>query len=37
MKDSRTEVEPNCPTAMHFRIFRRAFTRKILNESEDNL
>ena len=26
---SRTGVEPNCPTTMHFRIFRRAFTRKI--------
>ena len=28
-KHSRTGAEPNCPTAMHFRIFRRAFTRKI--------
>ena len=26
---SRTGAEPNCPTTMHFRIFRRAFTRKI--------
>jgi hypothetical protein len=26
---SRTGVEPNCPMAIHFRIFRRAFTRKI--------
>ena len=26
---SRTGVEPNCPTTMHFRIFRRAFTHKI--------
>ena len=26
---SRTGVEPNCPRAMHFRIFQRAFTRKI--------
>ena len=26
---SRTGVEPNCPTAMHFRIFRHAFARKI--------
>ena len=26
---SRTGVEPNCPTTMHFRIFRRAFARKI--------
>ena len=26
---SRTEVEPSCPMAIHFRIFRRAFTRKI--------
>ena len=26
---SRTGIEPNCPRAMHFRIFRRAFTRKI--------
>ena len=26
---SRTGVEPNCPSEMHFRIFRRAFTRKI--------
>ena len=26
---SRTGAEPNCPTTMHFRIFRRAFARKI--------
>ena len=26
---SRTGVEPSCPMAIHFRIFRRAFTRKI--------
>ena len=26
---SRTGIEPNCPTTMHFRIFRRAFTCKI--------
>ena len=26
---SRAGVEPNCPRAIHFRIFRRAFTRKI--------
>ena len=26
---SRTGIEPNCPSVMHFRIFRRAFTRKI--------
>ena len=26
---SRTGVEPNCPSTMHFRIFQRAFSRKI--------
>ncbi len=26
---SRTGAEPNCPTTMHFRIFRRAFACKI--------
>ena len=26
---SRTGIEPNCPTTMHFRIFRRAFACKI--------
>ena len=29
LKFSRTGAEPNCPTTMHFRIFRRAFARKI--------
>lgn len=26
---SRTGVEPNCLTAITFRVFRRAFTRKV--------
>ena len=26
---SRTGIKPNCPTTMHFRIFRRAFACKI--------
>ena len=34
---SRTGVEPNCPTAMHFRIFRRAFARKMVITEESQI
>ena len=36
-KHSRTGVEPNCPTTMHFRIFRRAFTRKMVITEEGQI
>ena len=34
---SRTGIEPNCPPAMHFRIFRRAFARKMVITEESQI
>ena len=34
---SRTGAEPNCPTTMHFRIFRRAFARKMVITEESQI
>ena len=34
---SRTGVEPNCPTTMHFRIFRWALARKMVITEESQI